>query len=120
MYTVPSNDEMTPAVGRKDSGDSIFSRSSQTWSVIQPAHGSQNKLILHTAPRRGSIDKSSGGVDDNKQQAMLVYKTSFGGKMTFSLIRPETQIGRKEDNHIVLTDGKISKYHAVLIKNEFG
>ena len=51
---------------------------------------------------------------------MLVYKTSFGGKMTFSLIRPETQIGRKEDNHIVLTDGKISKYHAVLIKNEFG
>ncbi|KAI8904359.1 hypothetical protein EDD86DRAFT_77856 [Gorgonomyces haynaldii] len=72
------------------------------------------KIILQTAPRRSSV------VGDEKMVAQLVYNTSYGGKMEFDLTREETTLGRREDNNIVLTDGKISKYHAVVVKNEEG
>ncbi|KAJ3087429.1 hypothetical protein HK102_011134 [Quaeritorhiza haematococci] len=52
------------------------------------------------------------------QPAKLVYHTQHGGKVNFSLHREETGIGRKEDNHIVLTCAKMSKYHAYVKRKD--
>ncbi|KAJ3028395.1 UNVERIFIED_CONTAM: hypothetical protein HDU68_001789 [Siphonaria sp. JEL0065] len=48
------------------------------------------------------------------QPAQFFNYTSFGGKNHFPLIRDETTIGRNNNNHIVLNDPKISKYHAIV------
>lgn len=50
--------------------------------------------------------------------ARLEYMTSYGGKMTFAIEADETFIGRKDDNDVVLTDPKISKRHATILKKE--
>jgi adenylate cyclase len=63
-------------------------------------------------PRRGSNNQG--------KVAKLVYNTSYGGKMVFELAKDETTMGRREDNHISLSDGKISKYHASIIRNPNG
>lgn len=73
------------------------------------------KIILRTAPRRSSV--SSG---TEPKVAHLVYNTSYGGKMQFELVREETTLGRRDDNDISLSDGKISKYHASIIRAERG
>ncbi|KAI8848884.1 hypothetical protein BC829DRAFT_393256 [Chytridium lagenaria] len=70
-----------------------------------------SKIILHTTPRRSSV---------KTQPAQLVSYTSFGGKNHFPLVREETSIGRKDDNHIVLLCNKISKHHAVVKKTDNG
>ncbi|ORY49833.1 adenylyl cyclase [Rhizoclosmatium globosum] len=65
-------------------------------------------------PRRSSVTRSG---DSNKldiQPAQFFNYTSFGGKNHFPLIRDETSIGRNTNNHIVLADPKISKYHAIV------
>lgn len=73
------------------------------------------KYIVHTAPRRSSVsDTLTKDALQKKLAARLVYSTSFGGKMNFNLARDETTIGRKDDNHIVLSCVKISKYHALM------
>jgi pSer/pThr/pTyr-binding forkhead associated (FHA) protein len=46
----------------------------------------------------------------------LVYLTSYGGNMNYALTRSETHIGRKDDNHIILTDTTISKFHALVFR----
>lgn len=69
----------------------------------------QPKIFLHTTIPRGRKVRST------KNDVVLVYNTTFGGKMIFPLIKSETTIGRKDDNDIVLSDGKISKHHAVII-----
>jgi pSer/pThr/pTyr-binding forkhead associated (FHA) protein len=46
--------------------------------------------------------------------------TSYGGNMNYSLKRAETKIGRKDDNHIILTDATISKFHAVIYRKNDG
>ncbi|KAJ3115230.1 hypothetical protein HDU96_001014 [Phlyctochytrium bullatum] len=70
-----------------------------------------SKIILHTTPRRSSV---------KTQPAQLVSYTSFGGKNHFPLVREETLIGRKDDNHIVLLCNKISKHHAIVKRTENG
>ncbi|KNC95832.1 uncharacterized protein SPPG_08774 [Spizellomyces punctatus DAOM BR117] len=81
-------------------------------SNINNTNGSSaDKLIMHTSPRR------SVATDD---AARLVYMTKFGGKTDFPLVREETTIGRKDDNHIALPCAKISKYHAVVKRGEHG
>ncbi|KAI8910758.1 hypothetical protein BC831DRAFT_492691 [Entophlyctis helioformis] len=70
----------------------------------QPA--AAQKIIFQTAPRRSS---TSG---KGSTPAKFVYKTSFGGVVEFQLSKEITTIGRKDDNDIVLTDNKTSKYHA--------
>ncbi|KAJ3206787.1 hypothetical protein HDU67_007946 [Dinochytrium kinnereticum] len=70
-----------------------------------------SKIILHTTPRRSSV---------KTQPAQLVSYTSFGGKNHFPLVREETMIGRKDDNHIVLLCNKISKHHAIVKRSENG
>ncbi|KAI9136332.1 hypothetical protein BKA69DRAFT_1104918 [Paraphysoderma sedebokerense] len=73
------------------------------------------RLHIHTSPRRSSVTTSQ-----NKEPARLVYTTSHGGKMSFSLVQDTTTIGRKEDNHIALSCAKISKHHAVIERNSDG
>jgi pSer/pThr/pTyr-binding forkhead associated (FHA) protein len=69
---------------------------------------------------------SNGGVDDSAEYSdpntapHLVYMTSYGGNMNYPLIRSETRIGRKDDNHIILTDATISKFHAVVFRKSDG
>lgn len=71
----------------------------------------QQKIFLQTTGPRGRKVKSS------ENDVVLVYNTTFGGKMVFPLEKKETTIGRKDNNDIVLSDGKISKHHAIIIKN---
>ena len=68
----------------------------------------QPKIVLHTTGPRGK----GHSPQDN---AVLVYNTTFGGKMIFPLNKKEISIGRKDDNDIVLSDGKISKHHAIIV-----
>ncbi|KAJ3108775.1 hypothetical protein HDU97_000175 [Phlyctochytrium planicorne] len=70
-------------------------------------HARASKIILHTTPRRSSV---------KTQPAQLVSYTSFGGKNHFPLVREETMIGRKDDNHIILNCNKISKHHGIVHK----
>jgi hypothetical protein len=83
------------------------SRSSSIDSGVQGG----TKIILQTQPRRGSVTHDS-------DSAVLVYNTSYGGKMKFTLNKPETSIGRKEDNDISLSCAKISKRHASILRKE--
>ncbi|TPX68190.1 hypothetical protein SpCBS45565_g03266 [Spizellomyces sp. 'palustris'] len=81
-------------------------------SNINNTNGSNaDKLIMHTSPRRSIATDNA---------ARLVYMTKFGGKTDFPLVREETTIGRKDDNHIALPCAKISKYHAVVKRGEHG
>jgi hypothetical protein len=105
---------------RKDSLPStpIMSRSVSRVNSPAPPGSPAPKYILHTTPRRTSVTTENISKDGKVKAARLVYSTSFGGKMNFTLAREETTIGRKEDNHIVLTCAKISKYHAVMKRIE--
>ena len=67
------------------------------------------KIILQTAAPRAEVH-------GKEVPAKLVYSTSYGGKMEFELVREETTLGRRDDNHICLSDGKISKHHAIVVK----
>ncbi|KAJ2994947.1 hypothetical protein HDV02_001176 [Globomyces sp. JEL0801] len=75
---------------------------------------SNQKIIFQTTPRRSSISNISL---DDINDAKLIYNTSYGGKMEFSLSKDEISLGRREDNDIVLSDVKISKRHALIVKN---
>lgn len=50
----------------------------------------------------------------------MVYMTSYGGNMNYPLTRTETNVGRKDDNHIILTDATISKFHAIIYRKPEG
>ncbi|KAI8607547.1 hypothetical protein BC830DRAFT_1175211, partial [Chytriomyces sp. MP71] len=76
-----------------------------TSSQVQNKH--QSRIVLHMAPRRSDSNNVM-------QPAQFFNYTSFGGKNHFPLIREETSIGRNNNNHIVLNDPKISKYHAIV------
>jgi pSer/pThr/pTyr-binding forkhead associated (FHA) protein len=82
-------------------------------SDIEMGHAekTQQKIFLQTTGPRGRKVKSS------ENNVVLVYNTTFGGKMVFPLEKVETSIGRKDNNDIVLSDSKISKKHAIIIKN---
>ncbi|EGF80341.1 hypothetical protein BATDEDRAFT_35058 [Batrachochytrium dendrobatidis JAM81] len=73
-----------------------------------------SRIMLQTAPPRAS-KMIKGGV-----RARLTTETSYGGKMTFELSKEITTIGRKEDNDIPISDGKISKYHAEVLRSAEG
>ncbi|KAJ3291532.1 hypothetical protein HDU76_007260 [Blyttiomyces sp. JEL0837] len=83
---------------------------------VRELHG--RSFALHTAPRRSSLTRLDKR--GTLQAAQFINDTSFGGKNHFPLIREETSIGRKDDNHIVLLDGKVSKYHAIVQRKENG
>ncbi|KAI8800595.1 hypothetical protein BJ742DRAFT_840892 [Cladochytrium replicatum] len=81
------------------------------------AASAPQKIILQTTERRGKLLLNDNGF----QPARLVYHTTYGGKMNWQLSKTgETTIGRKDDNTVVLSDAKISKYHAVIKKTEQG
>ncbi|KAI9342632.1 hypothetical protein BDR26DRAFT_859283 [Obelidium mucronatum] len=86
---------------------------SQSPAPNSVANKHQSRIVLHMTPRRSSVTRSgeSKGV---MQPAQFFNYTSFGGKNHFPLIRDETSIGRNNNNHIVLNDPKISKYHAIV------
>jgi pSer/pThr/pTyr-binding forkhead associated (FHA) protein len=54
------------------------------------------------------------------QIARLVYSASNGEKYEADIEREETSIGRRDDNQICLFDGLISKYHAIIRKEDDG
>ncbi|KAL2916424.1 hypothetical protein HK105_203854 [Polyrhizophydium stewartii] len=77
--------------------------------------GGAPAIAFQTAPRRSSAAARAAA-----NGAKLVTHTSYGGIMEFELARDVTTIGRKEDNVIVLSDGKISKYHAEIVHTKDG
>lgn len=88
---------------------SIDDHDSETSDLPQTSSNSDTKIIMQTAPRRGSVSA-------NESDATLVYNTSYGGKMKFTLNSQETSIGRKEDNDITLSCARISKRHATIVR----
>jgi pSer/pThr/pTyr-binding forkhead associated (FHA) protein len=58
--------------------------------------------------------------NDPSTAPTMVYMTSYGGNMNYPLTRTETNVGRKDDNHIILTDATISKFHAILYRKPDG
>lgn len=50
----------------------------------------------------------------------IVYKASNGEKYEAFLFREETSVGRRDDNQLCLFDGLISKYHAIIRREEDG
>lgn len=60
------------------------------------------------------------GVGHAHSLSLSLSPIRTGGKTDFPLVREETTIGRKDDNHISLPCAKISKYHAVIKKGEQG
>jgi hypothetical protein len=98
----------------------LFQRSNSTASIntensrsdtphFQEENGNQ-KIIFQTGARRSSVSKFEEACD-----AKLIYQTSYGGNV--QLKKDETTLGRKDDNDIVLSDVKISKRHAVILRN---
>ncbi|KAI9203358.1 nucleotide cyclase [Polychytrium aggregatum] len=73
---------------------------------------SARKIIFQTTQPR-SLSPSQP-----TSYARLMMNASYGGQVSFALNRRETKLGRKEDNHIVLTCAKISKYHAVIRRDD--
>ena len=69
-----------------------------------PPDSNPPKIFLQTGPRNSNVEANS----------VLVYNTTYGGKMEFPLNKEELTIGRKGTNDIVLSDGKISKLHATI------
>ena len=92
-----------------DDAETEYDNQSRSNSIDSGVGSNGTKIILQTQPRRGSVtpDESS---------AVLIYNTSYGGKMKFTLSKPETSIGRKEDNDISLSCAKISKRHALILR----
>ncbi|TPX32988.1 hypothetical protein SmJEL517_g04037 [Synchytrium microbalum] len=82
-------------------------------------HEGTPRIVLNTAERRSGVDGLLRGESYSvKQPARVVYYTSHGSRVNFYLQKDESTIGRKEDNTIVLSDAKISKYHASIKKTD--
>ncbi|KAL2916432.1 hypothetical protein HK105_203862 [Polyrhizophydium stewartii] len=88
-----------------------------TLGTISVHDDTKKRLVLPTTLQTAS---SSSAQNADPNCARLVYLTSYGGKMQFPLADDETTIGRKDDNHIVLTDPKISKFHASIVRTDSG
>jgi hypothetical protein len=80
------------------------------------------KLVVRTTV--ASVDNNaaneSAAYQNVETAPHLVYMTSYGGNMHYPLVREETKVGRKEENHIILTDATISKFHAIVYRNSNG
>jgi hypothetical protein len=78
------------------------------------------KLVVRATMASNNAADDSAEYSDPNTAPHLVYMTSYGGNMNYPLIRAETRIGRKDDNHIILTDATISKFHAVVFRRPEG
>lgn len=76
------------------------------------------KLVVRSTVPLNSPDSAEFG--DPLTAPNLVYLTSYGGNMNYALTRAETNCGRKCDNHIILTDVTISKFHAIFYRKPEG
>lgn len=74
------------------------------------------KLVVRATQSSAVTNDSSSEYSDPASAPHLVYMTSYGGNMNYPLTRAETHIGRKDDNHIILTDATISKFHAIIFR----
>jgi hypothetical protein len=117
----PSLDERTTLT----TVDRLFQRSNSTASIKTDTsrndtprlrereyEGEKQQILFQTAPRRSSWTK----IEDAK----FICNTSYGGKMEFPLIKNETFLGRNADNDIILPDVKVSKRHALIVKDRSG
>lgn len=50
----------------------------------------------------------------------LLYVTSYLAKVSYNLVKAENNIGRRENNEVVLTDSTISKLHATIFRQANG
>ncbi len=78
------------------------------------------KLVVRATRATTQTAENSTEFSDPYTAPHLIYMTSYGGNMNYSLKRAETKIGRKDDNHIILTDATISKFHAVIYRKHDG
>lgn len=76
------------------------------------------KLVVRATLSQNSHEDSEFG--DPLTAPHLVYLTSYGGNMNYPLTRAETNVGRKDDNHIILTDATISKFHSIVYRKPEG
>ncbi|KAJ1551354.1 hypothetical protein HK096_000791, partial [Nowakowskiella sp. JEL0078] len=103
---------------QKQNSDSVDDSADATVTQNNHAALSASKIILQTTERRGRLINDR---PDGSQPARLVYYTVYGGRMNWNLSETEeTTIGRKDDNKVVLSDVKISKYHASIKKSDKG
>ncbi len=77
------------------------------------------KLVVRSTLSQPTAEPTSE-YSDASTAPHLVYMTSYGGNMNYPLTRAETHVGRKDDNHIILTDATISKFHAILYRKPDG
>ncbi|KAJ1327264.1 hypothetical protein BSLG_010606 [Batrachochytrium salamandrivorans] len=110
-YFAASSNKVTNSGGSRTSngGGHGSNDAVDSGSSAMPTHAA-SRIMLQTAPPRASKIIKSGF------SARLTTETSYGGKMTFELSKDVNTIGRKEDNDIPISDGKISKYHAEIVR----
>ncbi|KAJ1340180.1 hypothetical protein BSLG_005173 [Batrachochytrium salamandrivorans] len=114
-YFAASSNKVTNSGGSRTSngGGHGSNDAVDSGSSAMPTHAA-SRIMLQTAPPRASKIIKSGF------SARLTTETSYGGKMTFELSKDVNTIGRKEDNDIPISDGKISKYHAEIVRAKDG
>ncbi|KAJ2994944.1 hypothetical protein HDV02_001173 [Globomyces sp. JEL0801] len=76
------------------------------------------KLVVRSTISNSTQPPEDSALSDPNTAPQLVYLTSYGGNLNYPLVREETHIGRKDDNHIVLTDATISKFHAIVFRKK--
>jgi hypothetical protein len=86
-------------------------------SKAEGAAGINPKLVVRATMSTAPLDTE---FNDPSTAPTMVYMTSYGGNMTYPLTRTETNVGRKDDNHIILTDATISKFHSIIYRKPEG
>ncbi|KAJ1512369.1 hypothetical protein HMI54_008474 [Coelomomyces lativittatus] len=94
---------------------SSSSTSPSPHSPVNPTNPSARPMSTSSAYRRSVLHPPP---PPPVPDAKLVYTAPQGGRTFFMLTREVTSIGRKEDNHIVLSCAKISKHHALIERTE--
>jgi hypothetical protein len=86
-------------------------------SKVEGSAGINPKLVVRATTSQAPPDTE---FNDPSTAPTMVYMTSYGGNMTYPLTRTETNVGRKDDNHIILTDATISKFHSIIYRKPEG
>lgn len=89
-------------------------------TLVTDANKDVDFFDVRTKPQNNVAETQgiSQELDDSQPQSAFLI---IGGKRVFQLDEPVTNIGRRLDNHLVLDDPRISRYHAQirLQKNRF-
>ena len=102
--------------GEEESTETVTVNAAKAEAAPTPA--ANPKLVVRATMSQTPQENTEFG--DPLTAPHLVYLTSYGGNMNYALTRAETNVGRKDDNHIILTDATISKFHAIVYRKPEG